>query len=232
MNRSFGHIETWVFDLDNTLYPASCRLFDQIDERMGAFVARLLDIELPEARRIQKAFFHEHGTTLRGLMNAHEIDPQAFLAFVHDIDHSVVMADPRLAAALAMLPGRKLVFTNGTVYHAERVLDRLGVKHLFADIFDIVHSKYVPKPAPEPYRAFIARTGLAPQRAAMFEDIARNLETPHALGMTTVLVQSLHNHDGNIVNARLGEPAAQPFIHHVTDDLSGFLQRVAASLPR
>ena len=122
------------------------------------------------------------------------------------------------------------MFTNGTVYHAERVLDRLGVKHLFDDIFDIVHSGYVPKPSPEPYRAFIARTGLAPRSAAMFEDIARNLETPHALGMTTVLVQSPDNHDGNLVNSWLGDAAAQPFIHHVTDDLGGFLQHVAASL--
>jgi putative hydrolase of the HAD superfamily len=230
MSRGFAHVDTWIFDLDNTLYPASCRLFDQIDERMGAYVATLLNIELTEARRIQKSFFHEHGTTLRGLMDVHDIDPQSFLAFVHDIDHTPIAADPVLAAALTALPGRRLVFTNGTVRHAECVLDRLGVKHLFADIFDIVHSGYVPKPSPEPYRAFIAKNGLTPRRAAMFEDIARNLETPHALGMTTVLVQSPHNHDGNLVNSWLGNAAAQPFIHHVTDDLGGFLERVAASL--
>jgi putative hydrolase of the HAD superfamily len=142
-----------------------------------------------------------------------------------------VAADPRLAAALTRLPGRKLVFTNGTTYHAECVLDRLGVKHLFADIFDIVHSGYVPKPAPEPYRTFIARTGLMPRSAAMFEDIARNLETPHELGMTTVLVQSPDNHDGNFLNSSLGDVARQHFIHHVTDNLGEFLGQVAASLP-
>jgi putative hydrolase of the HAD superfamily len=230
MSRGFDHIETWVFDLDNTLYPASCRLFSQIDQRMAEFIAALLKVDRAEAKRIQKGFFHEHGTTLRGLMMVHGIEPEAFLEFVHDIDHSAVPASPELALALKTLPGRKLVFTNGTCYHAERVLDRLGIRELVDDVFDIVHCDFIPKPQREPYMKFIERTRIAPKRAAMFEDIARNLEPPHELGMTTVLVQSPENIDGNILNAPLGDPAAAPFIDHVTSDLSGFLAGVAASL--
>jgi putative hydrolase of the HAD superfamily len=232
MSRGFDHVETWVFDLDNTLYPASCRLFSQIDQRMTAFIAALLKVELAEARRMQKGFFHEHGTTLRGLMMVHNIEPAAFLEFVHDIDHSAVPASPELASALKGLPGRKLVFTNGTCYHAERVLDRLGIRELVDDVFDIVHCDFIPKPQRAPYMKFIERTGIAPDRAAMFEDIARNLEQPHDLGMTTVLVQSPDNTDGNIINAPLGDAAAAPFIDHVTSDLSGFLAAIAAALPR
>ncbi|HKG74118.1 MAG TPA: pyrimidine 5'-nucleotidase [Aestuariivirgaceae bacterium] len=230
MSRGFDHIEAWVFDLDNTLYPASCRLFGQIDQRMAEFIGALLKVDRAEAKRIQKGFFHEHGTTLRGLMTVHGIAPEAFLKFVHDIDHSAVPAAPELALALKTLPGRKLVFTNGTCYHAERVLDRLGIRELIDDVFDIVHCGFIPKPQREPYVKFVERTGIAPERAAMFEDIARNLEPPHELGMTTVLVQSPENTDGNIINAPLGNPAAAPFIDHVTSDLAGFLAAIAAVL--
>jgi putative hydrolase of the HAD superfamily len=230
MRRGFDHVEAWVFDLDNTLYPASCRLFSQIDQRMSTFIAGLLEIAPEEARLIQKRLFYEHGTTLRGLMKVHGIEPQAFLDFVHDIDHSAVPAAPELAGALRRLPGRKLVFTNGTCAHAQRVLDRLGISELMDDVFDIVHCDFIPKPERAPYMKFVERTGITPRRAAMFEDIARNLEQPHDLGMTTVLVQSADNTDGNIINAPFGDVAAAPFIDHVTSDLSGFLARVAASL--
>jgi len=158
--RGFAHIDTWIFDLDNTLYPASCRLFDQIDVRIGAFVSRLLDIDAAEAKRIQKAYFYEYGTTLRGLMSEHQVVPQDFLDYVHDIDHSPVPANQLLDEALHALPGRKLIFTNGTVTHARKVLARIGVTHHFGDIFDIVHSDYIPKPAIGPYRKFIAETGI------------------------------------------------------------------------
>lgn len=218
--RGFDHIETWIFDLDNTLYPASCRLFDQIDERIGAFVSRRLGIGGEEARRIQKQFYHEYGTTLRGLMEKHQVEPLEFLDFVHDIDHSPVAADNILDEVLHRLPGRKLVYTNGSVRHAEKVLDRLGVTHHFGDIFDIVHAEYIPKPAIEPYRKFVAKTGIAPERSAMFEDIARNLEAPHALGMTTVLVTSPDNEDSAILNAAQKDAA---HVHHVTENLPAFL---------
>jgi putative hydrolase of the HAD superfamily len=226
--RGFAHIDTWVFDLDNTLYPASCRLFDQIDARMGEFVARLLKVEFAEAKRRQKQLFYKYGTTLRGLMVEHGIEPDAFLDHVHDIDHSPVPPNPALDAVLHALPGRKLVFTNGTVTHAEKVLRRIGVTHHFGDIFDIVHSDYIPKPEMEPYRKFIAHTGIRPETSAMFEDIARNLEAPHELGMTTVLVVSPENRDAEHLNRTTGG-TEKAHIHHITGDLAGFLERLAAN---
>ena len=230
MKRGFERVDTWVFDLDNTLYPASCRLFDQIDRRMAEFISQMLKIDKVEAKRLQKNFFYEHGTTLRGLMTVYGIEPQAFLDYVHDIDHSPVAACPSLAAALARLPGRKLVFTNGTTYHAEKVLDRLGIKALVEEVFDIVHCGFIPKPQREPYLKFVQRTGIAPQRAAMFEDIARNLEPPYELGMTTVLVQSSDNVDGAILNAGIGDPLNSLFIDHVTQDLPAFLDEIGRRL--
>jgi len=228
MTRGFGHIDTWIFDLDNTLYPASCRLFDQIDKRIGEYVSRLLKIDYAEAKRVQKGYFYEYGTTLRGLMTLHKVNPDEFLDYVHDIDHTPVPGNPELDRALHRLPGRKLVFTNGTVSHAEKVLARLGVGHHFGDIFDIVHSDYIPKPAIGPYRKFIAKAGIAPRRAAMFEDIARNLEAPHELGMTTVLVTSPDNKDARHLNALHGGEG-EPHVHYVTDDLVGFLEGIALS---
>jgi putative hydrolase of the HAD superfamily len=219
MTGGFSHIDTWVFDLDNTLYPASCRLFDQIDVKIGAFVSQLLNVDKDEARLVQKAMFYKYGTTLRGLMIEHGVAPEEFLEFVHDIDHAPVAGDPHLDEALHALPGRKLVFTNGTVAHAEKVLARLGVTHHFGDIFDIVHSDYVPKPAIEPYRKFVSQTAIRPETSAMFEDIARNLEAPASLGMTTVLVTSPDNRDAQHLNGD-GTP---DYVHHVTDNLPGFL---------
>jgi putative hydrolase of the HAD superfamily len=226
--RGFTHVDTWVFDLDNTLYPASCRLFDQIDVKMGNFVSRLLGVDYAEAKRRQKEMFYKYGTTLRGLMTEHGIAPDDFLDYVHDIDHSPVPPNQALDAALHALPGRKLVFTNGTVAHAEKVLARIGITHHFGDIFDIVHSDFIPKPEMEPYRKFVAQTGITPGSAAMFEDIARNLEAPHALGMTTVLVVSPQNKDAEHLNAASGG-LAQQHIHHITDDLAGFLGGIVAN---
>ena len=220
--RGFDHVDTWVFDLDNTLYPASCRLFDQIDVKMGNFVSKLLNVDYAEAKRRQKEMFYKYGTTLRGLMTEHGITPDDFLDYVHDIDHSPVFANKPLDEALHQLPGRKLIFTNGTVAHATRVLERIGITHHFGDIFDIVHSDFIPKPEMEPYRKFIRRTGIDPTRSAMFEDIARNLEAPHELGMVTVLVVSPENRDAEHLNTATGG-TAQQHIHYVTDDLAGFL---------
>jgi len=171
--RGFDHVRHWVFDLDNTLYPAHYRLFDQID-----------------------------------------------------VDYSHIRPDPRLDSALAKLPGRKWVFTNGTVAHAEAVMDRLGISRHIDEVFDITHSGYMPKPFPEAYRAFVERTGVQPRRAAMFEDIARNLEQPHEMGMMTVLVDHPDNVDGCCINDRHGDRDAE-YVHHVTDDLSTFLATMA-----
>jgi putative hydrolase of the HAD superfamily len=227
--RGFEQTQVWIFDLDNTLYPASCRLFDQIDVRMGTFIAELLGVDRAAAKAVQKDFFYRYGTTLRGLMLEHGVAPDAFLDYVHDIDHSPIPADGPLAKALETLPGRKLIFTNGTVAHAEKVLARLGVGGHFTGIFDIVHSDFIPKPQLEPYEKFVAVHAIEPQRAAMFEDIARNLEIPHRLGMTTVLVTCPDNADGNLLNAR-GGSAALDHVDHVTDDLSGFLTRLVGTL--
>lgn len=227
--RGFGHVETWIFDLDNTLYPASCRLFDQIDERMAAFISDLLTIDRAEAKRIQKQFFYEHGTTLRGLMTVYGVDPNQFLDYVHDIDHSPVPADAPLAEALERLPGRKLVFTNGTVGHAERVMARLGIGGHFHGIFDIVHADYIPKPALGPYQKFVRDHNVDPDRAAMFEDIARNLQVPHRLGMTTVLVCHAENTDAEPINRRTA--AAACHVDHITDHLAGFLAGIIGARP-
>ncbi len=220
--RGFAHIDTWVFDLDNTLYPASCRLFDQIDVKMTGLVSEILKVPRIEARTIQKSLFHKHGTTLRGLMMEHEVDPAYFLHHAHDIDYSPVAADVALDQALSVLKGRKLIFTNGTVAHAKNVLKRLGISHHFNDIFDIVHSDYVPKPQREPYDKFIRQTNIRSTTSAMFEDIARNLEAPHDLGMTTVLITSDDNADANILNGE-GRP---DYVHHTTNDLAGFLKSI------
>ena len=225
----FSHVDTWVFDLDNTLYPASCRLFDQIDVKMGNFVSKLLNVDYAEAKRRQKEMFYKYGTTLRGLMTEHGITPDDFLDDVHDIDPSPVPPNKDLDAALHALPGRKLIFTNGTVAHAEKVLNRIGITHHFGDIFDIVHSDFIPKPEMEPYQKFIRQTGIAPKSSAMFEDIARNLEAPHALGMVTVLVVSPENKDAEHLNKATGG-TAQEHIHYVTDDLASFLAGLTKDL--
>jgi len=184
------HVEHWVFDLDNTLYPARSNLFAQIDQRMGEYIRSHYDLPEAEAKALQKRLFRDYGTTLRGLMNERAVDPGPFLEFVHDIDISAIGPSPTLAAALADLPGRKIVFTNGSVRHAERVLGRLGVVSQFDGIFDIVAADYVPKPDPGPYRAMLDLYGLAPRSTAMVEDMARNLLPAHRLGMTTVWVRT------------------------------------------
>ena len=228
MSRTFHHVETWVFDLDNTLYQARHRLFDQIDERMGSFIADRFSIDRVEARKMQKDYFYRYGTTLRGLMSEHDVHPDDFLSFVHDIDHTVLPVDENLASALAKLDGRKLIFTNGTVAHAEAVLSAAGISGHFEDIFDIKASDYEPKPAMRPYQKFITETGFDPKSAAMFEDIARNLEVPHELGMVTVLVADDHNEDGAMINKLNGDATGAHYVHHVTDDLGSFLHGIAA----
>jgi putative hydrolase of the HAD superfamily len=220
--RDFRHIESWIFDLDNTLYPASCRLFDQMHVKMGEYVMRHFNVEYAEAKRIQKALFHKHGTTLRGLMVEHNHAPEGFLDYVHDIDYAPVERNPALIAALEKLPGRKLVFTNGTTTHARRVMERLGVAEAFHGVFDIVDSDHIPKPERTPYEKFLSEHGVDPRKSAMFEDIARNLEVPHEMGMVTVLVASDDNEDAKQLNGT--ESLAH--VDHVTDDLAGFLSRL------
>lgn len=181
---------TWVFDLDNTLYPADCDLFSQVEQRIGAFVSKVTGLQGAEAKAYQKKLFMEHGTTLNGLMLYHGIDADDFLNFVHDIDFSPVTADPRLREALQRLPGRHVIYTNADTPYAERVLDRLGIADQFDGIFDIVAGDFLPKPDPKPYDAMLKTFGIDPKEAVMVEDMVRNLKPAHALGMETVWIDT------------------------------------------
>lgn len=217
-----AHIESWVFDLDNTLYPASANLFAQIDVRIKAFIAEALGMGLDEAFVLQKQYYREHGTSLRGLMLNHGVEPDDFLDYVHDIDHSVLAPNPALEAALAALPGRKFVYTNGSTYHAEQTLIRLGIAAHFAEIFDIRASRYIPKPDPGAFAEFIARHVIAPGRAAMFEDLPRNLKPAVDLGMTGVWVRH--------PETQLFEGEDTSHCHYVTDDLTAWLAESGKAL--
>ncbi len=188
-----SHVDTWLFDLDNTLYPATTRLFDQIDIRIGKYISDFLKIDPAEARIIQKSYFKEHGTTLRGLMEVHEINPQNFLDFVHDIDFSPLKTNHDLNAVLTMLPGRKLIFTNADVPYSKKVLAHLGIDHHFEHIYDIVEANYVPKPFSTAYDRLIELHNITPKSTIFFEDIARNLVPAADLGMTTVWVRGDDN---------------------------------------
>jgi putative hydrolase of the HAD superfamily len=220
--RDFEKTRVWIFDLDNTLYPAECNLFAEVDHRMGEFIARFLGVPYAYARHLQKSYYRQFGTTLTGLMQVHKMDPKAFLDYVHDIDLSVVAEHPDLARNIEALPGRKLIFTNGTRAHAERVAGKLGVLHLFEDIFDIVTSDYVPKPQAGPYEKFLRDHGVDPTAAAMFEDMPHNLEVPHALGMTTCLVHSSYV-DHPIQLKIRGWSERPDHVHHMTENLTEFL---------
>ena len=213
------HVEAWLFDLDNTLYPARCNLFAEVDVRMTAFVSHYLGLDRVAAKAHQKQLFREYGSTMRGMMLQHGMDPAPFLHYVHDIDLSPVPDGTALNAALARLPGRKLVFTNGSVPHAERILDRLGISGHFEAIFDIVAADYLPKPAPEPYNTLVKRYGITPQRTAMVEDIARNLVPAAAMGMTTVWIPGHQDWAAYGVD----ETFIDQHIDHVAEDLTAFL---------
>ncbi len=185
-----SHIDTWLFDLDNTLYPPSAGLFPRIDVKMGQFIQRLLGVDAGEARRVQKAFWASHGTTLRGLMDEHAVQPGHFLDYVHDIDMETVAPDARMVTAMARLPGRKLIFTNADTAYAERVLVRLGLSGAFEAIHCIHGMDYRPKPDPAAYAMLVERYAINPTRALFVEDMARNLQPAKALGMTTVWVNN------------------------------------------
>lgn len=224
--KGFGETGVWVFDLDNTLYPADCNLFAQVDQRMGSFISKELGVPFAHARHLQKAYYKQFGTTLSGLMQVHKMSPEPFLDYVHDIDLTCVPELPELKAAIARLPGRKLIFTNGSRRHAERVATKLGVIEEFEDICSIETCEFVPKPEAEAFDKMVRRHNVAPETAAMFEDMPHNLEAPHALGMTTVLVHSdFFDHPIQTKIRSWTEPPEH--VHHMTDDLTGFLDGIA-----
>jgi len=218
MDQRFSHIRDWIFDLDNCLYPAATGLFPLIDERMGAYIQRLLECDADEARRVQKAHFHEHGTTLAGLMRTHGVDPHDFLGDVHNIPLDRVSADERLASALQRLPGRRFVFTNGDAPYARRVLEAIGVAGHFDDLHDIHASELRPKPDPHGYALLCERFGIDPGHALLAEDMAANLKPAKALGMTTVWVDN---------GSERGNHGADPsFIDHRVADVGEWLEQI------
>jgi putative hydrolase of the HAD superfamily len=225
--RGFAHVETWVFDLDNTLYPHHLNLWQQVDERIRAYIMDFLKMGREEAFRLQKDYYTRSGTSMRGLMTEHGMKADDFLNYVHKIDHSPLEPNPAMGAAIAKLPGRKLILTNGSTDHAGAVLERLGISHHFEAVFDIIAAELEPKPAPQTYDKFLRVHGVDPLKSAMFEDLARNLVVPHQLGMTTVLVvpdgaKEVVREDWELE----GRDAA--YVDHVTDDLTGFLERLGA----
>jgi putative hydrolase of the HAD superfamily len=229
LKRGFAHIDTWVFDLDNTLYPHHVNLWQQVDRRIGEFVAASLNVPADEARRIQKDYYRRYGTTMRGMMTEHGVSADDFLAYVHRIDHSPLEPNPAMGAAIAKLPGRKLILTNGSTDHAGKVLERLGIGAHFEAVFDIIAAELEPKPAPQTYQKFLGLHGVDPNSSAMFEDLARNLVVPHQLGMTTVLVvpdgaKEVVREDWEL------EGRDARHVDHVTDDLTGFLEWLGGRL--
>ena len=226
--RRFSHVETWVFDLDNTLYPHHVNLWQQVDVRIRDFVAQYLNVPKDEAFKIQKDYYRRYGTTMRGMMTEHGLNADDFLDYVHKIDHSPLEPNPAMGAAIEQLPGRKLILTNGSRAHAGAVLERLGIGSHFEDVFDIVSAELEPKPARQTYMKFLRLHGVDPSKAAMFEDLARNLVTPHDLGMTTVL--AVPDGTKNVVREDWeleGRDAAH--VDHITDNLTEFLKVLSQS---
>jgi putative hydrolase of the HAD superfamily len=229
-SRDFGHVDTWVFDLDNTLYPHTSRVWPQVDDRITLYIADLFGLDGLSARALQKYFYHKYGTTLRALIDEYQIDPADFLDFAHDIDHTAVELNPALGEAIERLPGRKLILTNGSRKHAENVARKIGILDHFEDVFDIAASNFVPKPDKRAYEIFLERHAVEPTRAAMFEDIAKNLVVPHELGMTTTLIvpKTLDPFRESFEQ----EAVKTPEIDYITNDLADFLRTHTPLAPK
>jgi putative hydrolase of the HAD superfamily len=224
-SREFSHVDTWIFDLDNTLYPHTSRIWPQVDDRITLYIADLFGLDGMSARALQKFFYHKYGTTLRALIDEYDIDPTDFLDFAHDIDHTAVELNPALGKAIEALPGRKLILTNGSRKHAENVARKIGILDHFEDVFDIAASNFVPKPDKRAYEIFLEKHAVEPSRAAMFEDIAKNLVVPHELGMTTTLIvpKTLDPFRESFEQ----EAVKTPEIDYITNDLAEFLKKHA-----
>ena len=220
-----SHIDSWIFDLDNTLYRADVEFFSQIDRKMTEYISRYLALEPVKARHVQKEYLAEYGTSLSGLMAVNGMDPAPFLDFVHDVDLSMLRPDPALRSAIEALPGRKFIFTNGSQGHARNVGEHIGLYDLFDGVFGIEDVDYIPKPKREPYQLFCNYFGIDPSRAIMFEDSVRNLEVPKQMGMATVLVTSDADwsDEPEVTRPATGETVKADWVDVVTDDLPGWL---------
>jgi len=218
----FGQVDVWIFDLDNTLYPQNLNLMVQMRTKTYDYICDLLETDHARAAKHYERYEAVYGTAFNGLIAEHGINPHGFLTYVHDIDHGLVMPDVKLADAIQSLPGKRVIYTNGTVGHAENVLSRLGITDLFENIFDIVWADLDPKPHRAPYERLFAEMGTDPKKAAMFEDTARNLEIPFALGTKTILVTP-----ENVSEEKRDDPQTTygelGYVDYVTHDLGGFL---------
>ena len=225
--EAFAYVDTWVFDLDNTLYPADSAIFPQISQRITAYVAEALGLGFDEAKVVQTDYYRKYGTSLRGLMTEHGVSPDAFLAYVHDIDHSPLEPNPALGTAIERLPGRKLVLTNGTRLHADNVLARLGIAEHFEGRFGIIEAGFTPKPDRANYETFIRLHDVDTRRSAMFEDLAVNLTVPHDLGMVTTLVVPPGTRAVLQGEWEMEGEGSDPKVDFVTEDLTAFLEELA-----
>ena len=221
---AFAHVEAWIFDLDNTLYPPEADLWPQVDQRITLYLGEMFGLDGLSARALQKYYYRRYGTTLKGLMDEHKISPDEFLEFAHQIDLRDLAPDPDLGEAIGKLPGRKLILTNGSVRHAENVAGKLGIAHHFEAIFDIQAADFVPKPQPDAYKKFLAKHDVDPTRAAMFEDLAKNLIVPNEMGMKTVLVLPKSFDPRREADEQMDIDA--PYIQFKTKDLTAFLNEI------
>ncbi len=218
MALKIENIDNWIFDLDNTLYPEDTNLFARVSKRMTVFIQKEFNLEEEPARDLQRKMFKQYGTTMRGLMTEYDMDPENFLHFVHDIDVSDMQVDMELKDLLGKLPGRRFIYTNGSVAHAKNITSQLGIENLFEDVFDIVASNFLPKPAPQPYDDMVIKFSADPTRSVMIEDMAKNLRPAADLGMMTVWLR--HNKDWS------SEDSEGDHIHYAIDDLKLWLKEI------
>ena len=216
--KDFESIKYWIFDLDNTLYSGKTKVFEQVDKKMSKYISEKLNVTIDEAKKIQKNYFHEYNTTLNGMIKNHKIDADEFLEFVHDINIDFLNKDLELSKELEKLEGKKIIFTNGSKKHALNVTQKIGIDHHFDDVFDIVDSDFIPKPAIEPYNKLVKKHNIDPKLCVFVEDIARNLKPAYEIGMKTVWIKN-------------DEPWAskfsdENFINYKIDNLSKFLKKI------
>ena len=216
--KELKKIKYWLFDLDNTLYSGDTKVFDQVDKKMSKFISDKLNVSIEEAKKIQKNYFHEYNTTLNGMIKNHKIDADEFLEFVHDVNLDFLKADKNLEKEIAILEGKKFIFTNGSKAHAANVTKKIGIDKLFDGVFDIVESDFIPKPSIEPYKKIIENYKIEPQYCIFFEDIARNLKPAHELGMKTVWIKNDEPWAAEFSDA--------DFINYKTSNLANFLKEI------
>ena len=216
--KGLKSIKCWIFDLDNTLYSGKTRVFEQVDKKMSEYISKKLNVSTAEAKEIQKNYFHEYNTTLNGMIKNHQIDADEFLEFVHNIDIDFLKKDLILGEELKKLDGKKIIFTNASRKHALNVTKRIGIDHYFDDIFDIIDSEFVPKPAIQSYKKLVEKHKIDPKLCGFVEDIARNLKPAYEMGMKTVWIEN-------------DEPWAKKFsdgdfIDFKTNNISEFLKQI------